>query len=276
MKTPIIAPVVPHTPGSWRFLYFDAPTRGEQVRMLFFLASTPFDDVRLKFPEGLTPYKTAAMGDASPLLGTDQCPAVTDPSGVHCVETSDIMKFVGRQVGMAPPEGSAADAKATEMCLLAQTALNECFYKLLLPMVVSTILRGELYGILSWVPRLVFGRERALAQAPAAKLAEILATVEAALVESGGPFVCGQALNFADVSLYAVLFEIFALPCLDRTVLLAPHPKVAGHFEALGERMAPWMEQRVREHQVGIPNTVEWLAATNTPVPSFLSKMRKH
>ena len=67
-----IEPVVPHAPGTWRLIYFDAPTRGEQIRILFFLAGTSFSDVRLRhFPRSLDPYKKAALGDESPLLGTD-------------------------------------------------------------------------------------------------------------------------------------------------------------------------------------------------------------
>ena len=34
---------------------------------------------------------------------------MTAPDGTHVVETSDIMRFVGQRVGMAPPEGTAAD-----------------------------------------------------------------------------------------------------------------------------------------------------------------------
>ena len=30
-----IEPVVPHTPGTWRLIYFDAPTRGEQIRIVW-------------------------------------------------------------------------------------------------------------------------------------------------------------------------------------------------------------------------------------------------
>ena len=40
-----VPPAVPHTPGSWRLLYFDAPNRGEQVRQLFALSKTPFVDL---------------------------------------------------------------------------------------------------------------------------------------------------------------------------------------------------------------------------------------
>ena len=134
-----IPTAVAHRPGSGRLLYFDAPNRGEQVRILLALAGTPFDDVRLKYPEGLNPYKKAAMGDASPLLGTDLCPAVTAPDGSHCVGTSDIMRFVGARVGWAPPEGSAADAKAMEVVLEMQSVMNGVFYGSLRSAVVQRV-----------------------------------------------------------------------------------------------------------------------------------------
>ena len=66
---------LPHTPGRWRLIYFDAPTRGEQIRVLFALAGVAFDDVRVRpFPSGLDPYKKAALGDA----------------GVQCARTEEV------------------------------------------------------------------------------------------------------------------------------------------------------------------------------------------
>jgi hypothetical protein len=38
---------------AWQLLYFDAPTRGEQLRLLFKAAKTEFKDVRLEYPRGL-------------------------------------------------------------------------------------------------------------------------------------------------------------------------------------------------------------------------------
>ena len=34
--------------GKWSVYYFDAPNRGEQVRLLLVLAGVPFNDVRFK------------------------------------------------------------------------------------------------------------------------------------------------------------------------------------------------------------------------------------
>jgi len=265
-KTVSVRPAVAHVPGSWRLLYFDAPNRGEQVRQLFFLAGVAFNDVRVHpFPEGLNPYKKAAMGDASPLLGTDMCPAVTAPDGTHCVETSDIMRFVGQQVGLAPPAGSEADAKAMELCLLAQSCMNEVFYALLKPMIVQHILRSELFGTLYWARRFLGGIVDL--GPPTSKLGEVLAAVEAALEASGGPFVLGAELCYADASLFAILLEVLAFRCFDQPELLARHPKLASWWALLEERTAPWIAERVEKHQLGLRSTVELFAVTNTPFP---------
>lgn len=254
------APMVAHQPGSWRVIYFDAPNRGEQVRMLLALASQPFADVRLRFPEGLDPYKTAALGDESPLLGTDKCPAVTSPDGKHCIETAEIMRFVGQKVDLAPPAGSSEDARAMEMCLLAQEIMNKVFYPLLKPMVIRELL-GSFLG-----PALV-GREATYLPEPRAFLSDALRTIEGTLGASGGPYVCGAKLCYADVAIFAILNEVLAYECLDRAAVLEPHARVAFLLADLETKTQAWVDFRVREHQLGIRSTVKFFAATNTPFP---------
>ena len=268
MKTSaVVAPAVAHTPGTWRLLYFNAPTRGEQIRVLFACASVPLVDVRLEFPRGLDPYKKAAMGDLSPLCGTDLCPAVTAPDGTHCVETSDIMQFVGRRVGLAPPADSAADATAMTVCLMAQSVLNDVFYPLLKPMVVRQIFASEFCGALWWVRRLIVGPERAYLPKPSAALSRALAAAEAAIATSGGPWVCGSELSYADVALFAVLDEVLAFDCFHEDALLAAHPLVASLMAALRDRTSDYVQQRVREHQLGYRSTIALFAAKFTPFP---------
>lgn len=263
-----VPPAVPHTPGTWRLIYFDAPNRGEQIRQLFFLAGVPFDDVRVrKFPEGLEPYKAKALGDDSPLLGTDQCPAVTAPDGTHCVETSDIMHFVGHRLGLAPEKDSAMDKKATEVTRLMQHLMDGVFYGLLKQMVVRHIFASEFFGGLSWARTLLIGRETKYLPRPDGELREALATLEGHLVESGGPFVCGEQLTYADASVTAILREVLAFDCFDRGALLAPHPKLARCLAELEARTAPWVERRIAEHQLGIASTVGLFAALHTPFP---------
>jgi len=258
------APVVAHKPGSWRVIYFDAPNRGEQVRMLLVLASQPFADVRLRFPEGLDPYKAAALGDDSPLLGTDKCPAVTSPDGQHCIETAEIMRFVGQKVGLAPPAGSSEDARAMEMCLLAQEIMNKVFYPLLKPMVVR-----ELLG--SFLAAALVGREATYLPEPTAFLSDALRTIEGTLtstgISSGGAYVCGAKLCYADVAIFAILNEVLTYECFDRAAVLEPHPKVAFLLADLEAKTQAWVDYRVSEHQLGIRSTVKFFAATNTPFP---------
>lgn len=249
-----------HTPGTWRLLYFNAPNRGEQVRQLFVLSKTPFTDVRLApYPQGLDPFKKAVLGDASPLLGTDKVPAVTAPDGTHCVETSDIMRFVGQRVGMAPAAGSTEDATAMEMCLLAQDIMNEVFYGLLKQMCVKQIA--------GYMARLLNGSESAYLEKPTQKLDEALPKIEAVLQASGGPYILGAKPCYADVSIFAILTEVLAYSCFKKSALLAPHPKLAGLLDDIGDKMSAWMDFRVREYQLGLKSTVQYIASTNTPVP---------
>jgi len=248
-----------HTPGEWRLLYFNAPNRGEQVRQLFILSKTPFTDVRLMYPQGLDLFKKAAMGDASPLLGTDLCPAVTAPDGTHIVETSEIMRFVGQRVGMAPAAGSAEDDTAMEMCVLAQDVMNAVFYGLLKQMCVANI-----FGCAA---RLVNGSEAAYLEKPAQKLTEVVTKIEATLARSGGPYVLGAKPCYGDVSIFAILNEVFAYSCFDKLAWLLERPKLAALLDDIGGKMKPWIDFRVREYQLGINNTIDLFAALNTPIP---------
>ena len=260
----MVAPVVHHEPGTWRLLYFDAPTRGEQIRVLFALMDTPFVDVRLTpFPEGLDPYKKAAMGSASPLCGTDLCPAVTAPDGTHCVETVDTMRFVGITLAHWPERGSLDDGKAMKFCLLAQELLNQVFYPLLRPMISHRIVSTEVFGLLNLLRPLLLpafnGGKRWSEYVPPAreKLEVGLAAVEAGLLESGGPYLLGERLSYGDASIYTTLEECLAYECFDRSALMQAHPRVHAFMQAVGKRASPWMRRRVREHQMGIRSTVE-------------------
>lgn len=266
VKAITVAPAVPHRTGHWRLLYYDAPTRGEQIRLLFFLASTPFDDVRLHpFPEGLDPYRKAALGDASPLLGTDLCPAVTAPDGTHCVETADIMKFVGERVGLAP-EAPGSQVKAVELTLLAQSLLDGCFYARLKSECVRLIAKKEWY--VGWVLRPLMA-PTAEDEAPRAKLAAALPTLEAALEAAGGaqPFLCGASLTYADAAVFNVLYECFEYTCFDEKDLLADKPRLRAYLTEMRARCAGHFERRATEHQCGFKSAAAFLAATNTPFP---------
>lgn len=227
--------------------------------MLFVVSNTPFVDVRLApYPSGLDPYRKAALGDASPLCGTDQVPAVTAPDGTNCVETADIMKFVGQRVGLAPTD-AGADAKAMEVTLLMQDVMNKVFYALLRPMVVKEILGCAAY--------LMNGSESSYLAGPAQKLTEALQKLEGVLETSGGPYICGKQMSYADVSVFAILNEVLAYKCFDKVALLASYPKLSVLLTDLGSRLNAWIAYRVREHQVGIQSTIGIFAAMYTPFP---------
>ena len=257
-------------PGQWRLLYFDAPTRGEQLRLLFRLAKQPFDDVRLVWPSGIAPYKHAALGDASPLL-FDQCPMVTSPDGHHIAQTAAAMQFVGRRLGLAPAGGDdggvAADARALALTLGAEELRNAVFYKLLIPAVAGEILRRRCCGLFCWLRwpiNAAFGVGGVVRS-----LAGRLALFEAALRdgraqrrraaapdgdEDGGggaagsvAFLCGEAPCYADVAVFDCVREIVELPgVVDRAAALAPFPLLAAlvtHLEATPE-LAGYLAER--------------------------------
>jgi glutathione S-transferase len=254
-----------HTPGHWRLLYFDAPTRGEQIRLLFKVANIPFDDVRLEFPKGLIPYKTATMGDQSPLLGTDKCPAVTSPEGEHCVETADIMRFVGKRLGLAP-ESEEEGARAVELTLVAQKVLDEVFYPLLLPMVYQNILDNELWRTLRWVGPFVTGGAAAIKKRKA-KLQEFLTQLEYELEikPASGDYFFGERLTYADVAVYSALAQCFGYQCFDQTELIQNRPKLSAFMDELSSKTSDWFDERTREHQGGHSEFIDYIATVKSP-----------
>ena len=51
-------------PAGWRIIYFDAPNRGECLRLILTAAGQEFEDIRLDFMGGeLNKYKSTAVGD---------------------------------------------------------------------------------------------------------------------------------------------------------------------------------------------------------------------
>eukprot|EP00240_Pyramimonas_obovata_P015942 CAMPEP_0118929592 /NCGR_PEP_ID=MMETSP1169-20130426/6545_1 /TAXON_ID=36882 /ORGANISM="Pyramimonas obovata, Strain CCMP722" /LENGTH=269 /DNA_ID=CAMNT_0006871811 /DNA_START=260 /DNA_END=1067 /DNA_ORIENTATION=- len=127
------------SPSDFRVLYFDAPTRGEQIRLLFVITGTPFEDVRFKFPGGIKPFKQATMGDDSP-LAFDQVPCV-EHNGIAIAQTSACMHYVGSQLGLAPgtPGG---DSLAMSITMGAEEARNAVFYGTLIPVVLLKYIMG--------------------------------------------------------------------------------------------------------------------------------------
>ena len=280
-----------HVPGTWRLLYFDAPTRGEQIRVLFGLAKVDFEDVRLEFPRGLDKFKTAAMGDESPLCGTDLCPAVTNPRGEHKVETADIMRWVGQQVGLAP-ETEAEDARAVELTAMAQQILDQSFYPCLKPAVVKRVLQMESISLLGCIAGTTPPAEALEA------LQQKLPLLEEQLGGEGGdsdshPFLLGKSVTYADAAVFTTLRETLLLGCfgnagagvgagagagsvaaLASESSLVSHPLLKAWMQRMEMLATPWFERRTAEHQLGAATCVEYLALTNTPFPWRRRKKR--
>ena len=151
----------------WRLLYYDAPTRGEQLRCLFVLAGVDFEDTRIPYPDGLKTWKRSKLGDESPLL-FDQCPSVihtyhTSSSKEQVMESSDLdtaletrshkisisqtaacMLYVGKKLGLCP-KNPEDEAKAVSCVIGAEEFRDQVFYVLFLPLAIMKFLR------LSWL-----------------------------------------------------------------------------------------------------------------------------
>lgn len=268
-----IQPAVPHTPGTWRLIYFDAPNRGEQVRMLFSLAKVDFVDVRIsQYPEGLNPYKTAAMGDASPLRGTDKCPAVTAPDGTHFVETSEIMKIVGERVGLGA--GTANEELAMRATLKAQELINTVFYALMRPVVTQRVLRRfslPLTGLRCLEPCL--GAGAASTKKGVAAMFSHLPTIEALLEEVDGPYVCGASFTYADVALFCTLHQCLSMHVFRMPRTLDPFPKTKAFYTTMESVAELHFQTRVAK-QLGYRDGIDFLAVQNTPFPWYKNKQK--
>eukprot|EP00811_Abedinium_folium_P006609 NODE_16090_length_1012_cov_31.058757.p2 GENE.NODE_16090_length_1012_cov_31.058757~~NODE_16090_length_1012_cov_31.058757.p2 ORF type:complete len:267 (-),score=57.26 NODE_16090_length_1012_cov_31.058757:108-908(-) len=230
------------TSTGWRLHYFNAPSRGEQLRLLFKLGRTPFEDVRFAFPKGLLPFKHAAMGDESPLM-YDQCPMITSPEGHHISQTAACMQYLGRRLDLAPAD-HAADARALSLVLYAEEMRITIFYPLLYPIVINLILAKRFFGILGCLRSVVnmwfrFSKARA-ALHPMMKL------LESALRTGGGDYFCGSRVCYADVALFDLLREILAMPCFDAAEQLRTFPKLREFLARMEElpELREYLEQR--------------------------------
>ena len=255
-----------HTPGRWRLLYFDAPTRGEQIRLLFKISGVEFDDVRLEYPRGLEPYKTNTMGDDSPLCGTDLCPAVTSPDGEHCVETSDIMRLVGRAVGLGPAS-EADDKRAAAITVRAQEVLNRSFYKMLLPMVTLNILSEDLGGVMGYCIPTSFVVKKKKVEEARAELDRQATFFEDELISSeSGPYFCGDSISYADVAVFCVLDQAFHFACFNKEECLEGRPRLTAWMETMAPKAEPWFKERAEKHQGGHYNIIEAFGALRSPL----------
>lgn len=114
----------------WRVIYFDAANRGECLRLILACQGVPFEDLRLEFPQGLAPYKSAVLGDASP-LAFDLAPVVQhatdDDTCVNIANTAAAAQYVGLSTGLAPSDAVALSL-ATSATISIQEMYDQLYY----------------------------------------------------------------------------------------------------------------------------------------------------
>ena len=239
--------------GQWEVLYFDAPTRGEQMRLLLAYAGLNFKDTRLKkFPSDLDPYRHAAMGDDSPLL-FDQCPMVRSPDGTTVVQAAACMQYIGRWCsqhmvaeglrGLAP-EDPAIDARCLSLTLFSEELRNSVFYKALMPEAIKHVLGSVCCGFFCClrmcIPCCGCGRHGSKIRRTFHEKIKLLDTAlrtARTIPKCGtGPYFCGQVVTYCDVALLDCIREILALPMFDRKHDLADFPRLASWLERMESR----------------------------------------
>jgi glutathione S-transferase len=198
--------------SQWKVYYFNAPTRGEQVRMLLRITNTPFEDITFKGEEGMK-YKPASMGDLSPAT-FNQFPCVVDPDGNFLAQTTAIMQHIGRSVGLAP-ETPMEDALALSLTLASEDMRGKVFYKVLQPEVIRRILIAKCACLgcsccVGCISKLL-GRGPNTFQEGFNNLDSQLSNFERfiRLHGKGGPFLLGSAMYYCDVAVYDCISEQF-------------------------------------------------------------------
>lgn len=199
------SPLPPLPDGAWRVLYFDAPNRGEQLRLLFALAGTPFEDYRLAFPEGKTPLMSVSAGDAAP-LAFDLTPVVQHGSlSIGIVGGS--MQYTAEQLGLIP-DSVVGRALAVSLVEASEMMRNDVFYKVFfkrekLRRKPETLDTAPYFKWLSHFERFL---RRTVAKSP-----EIVAAGS-----EPGPFFLGARICYADVAVYDCVSGIWALDLYDK------------------------------------------------------------
>lgn len=213
-----------------RLIYFDAPTRGEQLRLLFHLTETPFEDVRVPL-RGLGAYKQAELGDASP-LAFDQVPCIQHGE-LSIVQTAACMAYIGAHVGLAPT--SEEDRARAMMAVLASEEMRkQLFYGNRTVLVVDALLervglRRVLNPVFAALQRLYRLRRRR-------KFVTWCDRWERLLRARGGPYVLGEQLSYADVAVFDCLSAIGDIGCFSVEELESSHPRVNALVADLASR----------------------------------------
>jgi glutathione S-transferase len=162
--------------------YFDSPGRAEPVRLALRLGGLPFTDKRLNFQQFGELRSSGALPLGSvPLLEID---------GVTYVQTAAMLRYVAKI-------GDASLYPADPLAALAVDSVIDC-------------INDTWYGALmpSLFERDVERKMSMRAQFVAGAMTKVLTYIDGVLARSGGPFVAGEALSLADLTLVGPLLQI--------------------------------------------------------------------
>jgi glutathione S-transferase len=162
--------------------YFDSPGRAEPVRVALRLGGLHFTDKRLNFQQFGELRASGALPLGSvPLLEID---------GVTYVQTAAMLRYVAKI-------GDASLYPADPLAALAVDSVIDC-------------INDTWYGALmpSLFERDVERKMSMRAQFVAGAMTKVLTYIDGVLARSGGPFVAGEALSLADLTLVGPLLQI--------------------------------------------------------------------
>lgn len=189
------SPLPPLADDAWRVIYFDAPNRGEQVRLLLALAHQPFEDHRLAFPHGKTPLMSGSAGDAAP-LAFDLTPVVQH-GGLSIGIVPGSMLYIAEQFGLVPNH-ALSRVFAVSLTDASEMMRNDVFYSVVFRAAKlrekPDKLNKEPY--LKWLGHF----ERFL-------------RAKSGMVDGAeaGPFFLGAKICYADVAVYDCVMGIWAM-----------------------------------------------------------------
>ncbi len=230
--------------NGWRVVYFDAPNRGECIRLILTVAEQPFEDVRLVFPSGLAPYKSATAGDASP-LPFGQAPVVQHGDAARGVavsigQTAAAAQYAGAATGLAPTDPPEL-ARATSACIGVQEMYNALFYTAFIPRIICKVACG------SWCARCCasrigccrcwhrWGKARDYAKWMGTYERWLRVKASGAAPSAAAPtFLAGDALSFADVCLFDCLEAVEGVGFFSRDDRLL-YPYVCALVDHVGD-----------------------------------------
>jgi len=207
---PLVVSLMP-APNVWRVMYFETPTRGEQLRLLFWLTGTSFEDVKLpKFPDDLDPYRSSILGDNSP-LAFDRVPLV-QYNGTSIVQVAAAMQFVGEKLGLVD-DTPEARAETAMLMLGSEEMRNTVFYPVFQAINDITAKCQETnMSSTEMMMKILELKPQFLHLVPYDQWMGHFERYLRRRGESNGPFLLGNKISYVDVALYDCITAIWTLP----------------------------------------------------------------